>query len=166
MMIKYSELLDNGHWTPIALNDENLSSKTKNILIENSSLSHILKMYCNVFSVQLLNLLESNNDFTDKKSLLKRSVVLKGDGVDWVLAQSFFRKDVNDPQYSQLTQSKEPIGFNIFKSQKTKRKDLIIYSFNYQEQNLLARKSTIIYRDNPIYLQEIFLKECPIYNLS
>ncbi|ASK79816.1 hypothetical protein CF386_12310 [Paraphotobacterium marinum] len=165
-MMKYLELLDNGHWTPIELNNVSLSLKTKNILIANSSLSHILKMYCNVFSVQLLNLPESNIFGIEKESMLKRSVVLKGDGVDWVVAQSFFRKDVKDLQYLQLTKSKEPIGFNIFKSQKTKRQDLRIYSFKYQEQHLLARKSTIIFHENPIYLQEIFLKECPIYNLS
>lgn len=164
--MKYLELLDNGHWTPIELNNVSLSLKTKNILLANSSLSHILNMYCNVFSVHLLNLPESNIFGIEKESMLKRSVVLKGDSVDWVLAQSFFRTDVKDPQYVQLTKSKEPIGFNIFKSQKTQRKDLKIYSFKYQDQHLLARKSTIIFHDNPIYLQEIFLKECPIYSLS
>ncbi|MDP5255735.1 MULTISPECIES: chorismate lyase [unclassified Vibrio] len=139
-------------------------------LLDSRSLTHRLSLYCHHFRVSLIDQKErvctqEMNVERDSPIALERNVILFGDDMPWVCAQTIIpSQTLMASGHNWAEQGETPIGATIFAASNSKRDQLQIASVTTEDGVLWARRSRLIMMDHPLYVTELFLSQAPIYS--
>ncbi|ANS83860.1 chorismate lyase [Vibrio scophthalmi] len=141
-------------------------------LLEQGSLSRLLKTYCQQLNVDLLHndvvlankLDEQEIALLSQEQCLLRKVVLKGDGEPWILGRTLIPQSSLTDQPHDLTQQGEiPLGLTVFSAENVERDALQVGWAKTPNGLCLARRSRLWMNHKPMLVAELFLLNAPIY---
>lgn len=142
-------------------------------LQEQGSLSRLLETYCQQLNVDLFHNDIVSSQQLDQQELallteeqcLLRKVVLKGDGMPWVLGRTLIpQSSLTDQPHDLARQGEIPLGITIFSSNNVKRDALQVGWAETPSGLCLVRRSRLWMNDKPMLVAELFLPNAPIYS--
>ncbi len=141
-------------------------------LLEAGSLSRLLKIHCEELSVDLLHnrtvkverLNSQEVELLSPEQCLLRKVVLKGDGVPWVLGRTLIPNSSLEKLEHDLKELGEiPLGLTVFSTNDVKRDALQVGWAETEDGRFLARRSRLWMNNKPMLVAELFLPTSPVY---
>lgn len=139
-------------------------------LLDSRSLTHRLSLHCHHFRVSLIEQSERlcSDDVrtaSASSSALERNVILFGDDVPWVCAQTIIpAQTLAASEHNWAEQGETPIGTTIFASSHSKRDQLQVARIATEQGVLWARRSRLMMTGHPLFVTELFLSQAPIYS--
>ncbi|MGF1722921.1 chorismate lyase [Vibrio kyushuensis] len=148
------------------------SQQSRSWLLELGSLSRLLERHCQALTVDLLHnrivkaerLNEQEISLLSPEQCLLRKVVLKGDGIPWVLGRTLIpSSSIADQQHDLTEQGEIPLGLTVFSTNDVKRDALQVGWAETEQGRFLARRSRLWMNNKPMLVAELFLPASPIY---
>ncbi|MGC9459681.1 chorismate lyase [Vibrio genomosp. F10] len=148
------------------------SQQSRDWLLELGSLSRLLERHCDDLSVDLLHnrivkaerLNQQEIDLLSLDPCLLRKVVLKGDGVPWVLGRTLIPStSIAKQQYDLTEQGEIPLGLTVFSTHNVQRDALQVGWADTEQGRFLARRSRLWMNNKPMLVAELFLPSSPVY---
>jgi chorismate--pyruvate lyase len=148
------------------------SEQSQHWLLEAGSLSRLLDLHCQELSVDLLHnqivkterLNQQEIALLSPEQCLLRKVVLKGDGIPWVLGRTLIPNSSLEKQEHDLKEQGEiPLGLTVFSTNDVKRDALQVGWAETEVGPLLARRSRLWMNNKPMLVAELFLPASPVY---
>ncbi|MCL9783572.1 chorismate lyase [Vibrio sp. S4M6] len=149
------------------------NSLTERWVLENGSMSHLIKSNCQNLTVKVLHnkvvkaerLNHQEIQLLDYQQCLLRKVALCGDDVPWVLGRTLIPEsslDLKGHDFSK--QGDTPLGVTIFGSEDVQRDSLQVGVVSTETGDVFARRSRLWVNQKPMLVAELFLPECPMYS--
>lgn len=133
-----------------------LSCERQEWLFYPASLTEKLKQHCRQFRVEVLA-----ESWIENHTIWRREVCLYGDDVPWIFAQT----DVPADTVAQVAQplphlGDQPVGLWLFPQNPVRQTLEWAQDF---ESGCYARRSTLLLRDYPLQITELFLPDFPFF---
>lgn len=160
---QYRQIFDSAHWQT---SSAQLPATMAHWLLHQGSLTQKLQQHCSQFTVEMIqqgwiktDRFNENfaNFFTEKTACWQREVLLKGDGQDWVFAQTCLPESTIQ-QVAQIVPElgEKPIGLWLFPQQPVR----ISLAWCYDPiTQCYARSSCLLLKGYPIEIKEVFLRD-------
>jgi chorismate--pyruvate lyase len=143
-------------------------------LLEDGSLTQLLKSHCEHFEVTLLsNGLVGHESLTlheqqllpQESFYIQRQVILSGDHQPWVLGRTIMPMSTIDALTMELAElGTIPLGEIIFTADHIERDNLMFATLRTNGQSChYARSSRLWINEKPIVVTELFLPDAPMY---
>ncbi|MGF1743222.1 chorismate lyase [Vibrio profundum] len=141
-------------------------------LLENGSMSQLLKLHCQQLTVDLLHnrpvkaekLNSQEVDLLSDEPCLLRKVVLCGDSEPWVLGRTLIpASSLTDQDHDLEQQGDIPLGITVFSTDNVRRDALQVGWAKTEDGDFLARRSRLWMNNKPMLVAELFLPASPVY---
>ncbi|WP_087020499.1 chorismate lyase [Thaumasiovibrio subtropicus] len=163
----YKPLLEQAVWSPPTMFEQRC--QIGDWLLDTTSLSRRFQQHCRMLSVELVEQTDIPHDalsaqeqqLLPQSGCLLRKVVLKGDGVPWLLGRTLIPHSTLTDEEQDLAQLGEmPLGLRVFQGEQAHRDALAIAQVG---EGLWARRSRLWLNEKPMLVSEVFLADAPLY---
>ncbi len=164
----YKPLLEQVVWSSPAVLEQR-SCPVSNWLLDMTSLSRRFQQHCAKLTVDLVEQVNVDVDSLSPEEqallgtsgCLVRKVVLKGDGVPWLLGRTLIPFSTLTGEEKDLAQLGDmPLGLRVFQDAQARRDAVVVSQVG---DGLWARRSRLWLNEKPMLVSEVFLADAPLY---